>query len=57
MTSEKSLRYALELIGKIPFSEIAPQHGSVINKPEDIKIITERLLTLEGVGIDGIITK
>lgn len=55
MPSEQALRYALDRISTLPFSIIAPQHGSVIHKPEDIKMVAERLATLEGVGIDRIL--
>ncbi len=34
---------------------IAPQHGSIINDKETIRYVFERLSTLEGVGIDGIV--
>lgn len=54
MTSKKALRFALERILKIPFTIIAPQHGSVIPSPEDIKVVYDRLVSLEGVGIDGV---
>jgi flavorubredoxin len=55
MASERSLRYALERIAAVPFLTIAPQHGSIIHKPEDIVLICELLSTLKNVGIDGII--
>jgi flavorubredoxin len=55
MPSEKALRYSLEQILDIPFTMIAPQHGSIINDKETIRYVFESLATLEGVGIDGII--
>jgi flavorubredoxin len=55
MTSEKALRYALDVIGKIPAAMIAPQHGSVLTDPGDIRTVSHRLLSLKGVGIDRIL--
>jgi flavorubredoxin len=55
MPSEKALRYSLEQILDIPFSMIAPQHGSIINNQEIQRYVFELLATLKGVGIDGII--
>jgi len=55
MPSEKALRFALEQIARIPFSIIAPQHGSVIREARDIKIVWQRLSVLEGVGIDRLV--
>jgi len=55
MTSETSLRYALEQIAEIPFTMIAPQHGSVIPELKDIAVIAEKLVTLKGVGINRLL--
>jgi hypothetical protein len=55
MTSERALRLALEQIAHIPFSVIAPQHGSVIHEPADIVLISQCLASLKGVGIDHIL--
>jgi flavorubredoxin len=55
MPSEKALRYSLEQILDIPFSMIAPQHGSIISNQEIQRYVFELLATLKGVGIDGII--
>jgi hypothetical protein len=55
MPSERALRYSLEQILDIPFTMIAPQHGSIINDRETLRYVFERLATLKGVGIDGII--
>jgi flavorubredoxin len=52
--SEKALRYALSRIRELHFTMIAPQHGSIISKPEDIKLVLDRLASLKGVGIDGV---
>lgn len=55
MPSCKALRYSLEQILDIPFTTIAPQHGSIINNKEIMGYVFELLATLKGVGIDGII--
>jgi flavorubredoxin len=55
MPSAKGLRYALEQISDIPFTMIAPQHGSIITDPEMIRYVFELLIYLDEVGIDGII--
>jgi flavorubredoxin len=55
MTSEKALRYALNIIRQIPAALIAPQHGSVLSDPRDIEALGHRLMLLKGVGIDGIL--
>jgi flavorubredoxin len=55
MTSEKALRYAIQVIGEIPAVMLAPQHGSVLSGPKDIETVSCRLLSLKGVGIDRIL--
>lgn len=55
MASERALKYALDRIASLPFTCIAPQHGSIIRNPEDIVFTCELLSTLKSVGIDGII--
>jgi flavorubredoxin len=57
MTSTRALRYALEIISKIPFEIIAPQHGSVIKDKETIKYVFKVLGSLQNVGIDGNISE
>ena len=57
MTSTRALRHALEIISKIPFEIIAPQHGSVIKDKETIKYVFRVLGSIENVGIDGIINE
>ena len=57
MTSTRALRYALEIISKIPFDIIAPQHGSIINDKEIIRHVFGLLGSLGDVGIDAIIDK
>jgi flavorubredoxin len=55
MPSEKALNYALEKILEIPFSMIAPQHGSVIKDKAIMRYVFEQLASLKGVGIDAIV--
>lgn len=55
MASERSLRHALDRIANVPFTVIAPQHGSIIRNPLDIVHICRLLADLKNVGIDGII--
>jgi flavorubredoxin len=55
MSSERALKIALEQIGKVPFTVIAPQHGSIIHEADDIVFICDLLASLKGVGIDGFI--
>jgi flavorubredoxin len=54
MTSEKSLRLAINKILKLPLQVIAPQHGSVIYDAKDIQHISRMLISLKGVGVDGL---
>lgn len=54
MTSERALRYAVRRISSVPAAAIAPQHGSIVQGAADIHLISELLLNLEGVGIDGV---
>ncbi len=53
--SERILRFSLQQLAEIPFTVIAPQHGSVITGAENIAIVWDRLASLDKVGIDGII--
>lgn len=53
MPSEKGLVNAMRVIGGLDPSLIAPQHGSVVDRKEDIALLVERLSHLRGVGIDG----
>ena len=55
MPSRKALRYSLEQILDIPFTMIAPQHGSIITGKEIMHCVFQALATLEEVGIDGIV--
>ena len=55
MPSRKALRYALCKILDVPFSMIAPQHGSVITDREIMRYVFEVLLSEKNIGIDGIV--
>ncbi len=55
MPSSKALKYALEKILDVPFTMIAPQHGSIINDRKVMQYVFERLINLADVGIDGLI--
>ena len=57
MPSESSLEHAMNIIGNLDIDRIAPQHGSVISNRKDIPFLIERLRTLKGVGIDGILKR
>lgn len=55
MPSKKALRYAIATILELPFSLIAPQHGSIITDRATIRYLFEQLAALEDVGIDGFV--
>jgi flavorubredoxin len=55
MPSGKALKYAFEQILQKPFETIAPQHGSIINDKKAIMYIFKLLISLQEVGIDGVI--
>ncbi len=55
MPSAKALKYALEQISRIPFTTIAPQHGSIMNDRQVIRYVFEQLINLPDVGIDGLL--
>lgn len=53
MTSNKALQYSIDLIKQIPAEIIAPQHGCIIYKREDIDYLLEIFSKLNNVGIDN----
>jgi flavorubredoxin len=55
MNSNTALRYSLEQIAKIPFKILAPQHGSIIDDEGLFEYIFNLLVSLEDIGIDGIV--
>ncbi len=50
----KALRMAMKRVEALSPAIIAPQHGSVIDKPREAAFLTRYLRDIEGVGIDGI---
>jgi flavorubredoxin len=55
MPSRKALRYSLEKLLEIPFTMVAPQHGSIITDREIMRYVFGLLTRLREVGIDGIV--
>ena len=55
MPSRKALKYALKKMLEVPFTEIAPQHGSIITDRNIMRYVFEQLISLKDVGIDRII--
>lgn len=53
MPSGKALRLAMETIGRMEITTVAPQHGSVVVKKADIAFLIRLLTALDGVGIDA----
>lgn len=54
MPSEKAIRYAMEEISRLDVGMIAPQHGSIFRRKNDITFLIETLRNLKGVGIDAL---
>jgi len=55
MPSRKALKYAFKEILEVPFSTIAPQHGSIINDRNIMRYVFELLISEKQIGIDRII--
>ena len=55
MPSKKSLQHALKKVLPVPFTMIAPQHGSIIKGPNIMRHVIERLAGLKRVGIDALV--
>ncbi len=53
MPSGKVLRFAMRQIGGLDIDRIAPQHGSVFDRKDDIPFLIEKLAGLDKVGIDA----
>mgnify|MGYP001160613700 FL=1 len=51
MPSSKAVRYALAKVKKLPYTMIASQHGSIIDRPS-AELLTQELEKLEDIGID-----
>jgi hypothetical protein len=54
-SSGKALKYALKKILEIPFTAIAPQHGSIIVDRNIMRYLFEILISQREIGIDRII--
>lgn len=57
MTSKIALRRALTIVENLDVEMIAPQHGSLIKGKETIQFLINKLMTLETIGIDGVLSK
>jgi flavorubredoxin len=55
MPCRKALQNALRILKAVTIRSIAPQHGSILQKPADIDFVIHKLNTLENVGIDGLV--
>jgi len=53
MPSGKALKYAMDQIRSLDIAIIAPQHGGIFTKQEDIAFLIDKLAHLERVGIDA----
>ena len=55
MPSEKALHHALKKLLAVPFTMVAPQHGSVITDQKSLQKVFGLLAGLKGVGIDALV--
>ncbi|WP_083763577.1 MBL fold metallo-hydrolase [Paramagnetospirillum magneticum] len=55
MPGNKQLHHAMGVIETIGARIIAPQHGSILYRPEDISAAIDRLKNMDDIGIDGIL--
>lgn len=54
MPCTRAVRYAMKVVRAAKPRMIAPQHGSVLHRPEDIDEAITRIAAMEDIGIDGI---
>ena len=54
MPGNQALRHAMEIVESIGAGMIAPQHGSILYRAEDIAAAIARLKGMDDIGIDGI---
>ncbi|MBF0332305.1 MAG: MBL fold metallo-hydrolase [Alphaproteobacteria bacterium] len=54
MPCNKAVRYAMDVVRSVGPKMIAPQHGSVLHRPDDIAEAIARIAAMEDVGIDGV---
>lgn len=55
MPGNKQLHHAMAVIEAIGARVVAPQHGSILYRAEDITAAIERLKSMDDIGIDGIL--
>ncbi|MFN3077157.1 MAG: MBL fold metallo-hydrolase [Alphaproteobacteria bacterium] len=55
MPSNRALRHAMDVIKAVGALMIAPQHGSILYRAEDIEAAITQLQGMDGIGIDGIV--
>lgn len=55
MPCTSALRYNVRRLQQTDIDILAPQHGSIFNKKNDIAFVMNLLITMEGIGIDGIL--
>ncbi len=55
MPCEKALGYAIKKIMEVDMDRIAPQHGSILDRRQDIQFVADTLASLRGVGIDAVV--
>jgi flavorubredoxin len=54
MPGNKQLRYAMNVIRSVGASMVAPQHGSILYRAEDIVAAIGRLEKMDDIGIDAV---
>lgn len=57
MPSNCALKNTLNIIEKLDIEMIAPQHGSIIYKKEDIESVMQHLRSIKNVGIDLLLSE
>ncbi|MBF0159503.1 MAG: MBL fold metallo-hydrolase [Magnetococcales bacterium] len=55
MPCNKALHHALSIVQAIRPTMIAPQHGSIFYRREDIDYTIQRLMAMNDIGIDGLV--
>ena len=56
MTSNLAAQNALEMIGKLEIERIAPQHGSILGRTEDVRTALRHLGEVKNVGIEYVLS-
>ncbi|NLX93957.1 MAG: MBL fold metallo-hydrolase [Clostridiales bacterium] len=57
MTSNRALANSLVVIEKLDIERIAPQHGSIITKKDEVKAIIHHLRAVKNIGIDWLLSE